>query len=337
MIKLKYLILPIVVVVFGVTTCYGYFEDFFDGAEYAAGYTDPYDHNEFVHIHGKYRWEKCYPGISSIGEISDPVIARSIVFPGNPYEVVWEMGEDLDHAGDSESTFKNFSGAGRNVTLDVNDGKYQVMVAFHAQYTNPPYIDGVGLEIGDHGILTGVEVGNRYVLQIDGRDSVETIYLGKLSDGVHDTNIISFFELTGHLTDYYSWYEIKVEIDMTAGTASAYWRDIDDFSKAPSGSWVFVGDFPGPIPFASLNAVAIYGADNGSVDNFRSGYVGYTAEVTDCNMAVEAGLNPEYDLNGDCYVGGFDLLKVANDWLRCVDPCDVNCEVVEPPIKPWLE
>ena len=73
MIKLKYLILPIVVVVFGVTTCYGYFEDFFDGAEYAAGYTDPYDHNEFVHIQGIYRWEKCYPGVSAIGEISDPV------------------------------------------------------------------------------------------------------------------------------------------------------------------------------------------------------------------------------------------------------------------------
>ena len=50
-----------------------------------------------------------------------------------------------------------------------------------------------------------------------------------------------------------------------------------------------------------------------------------TATAT-CTDVWNSGGGIEADFTEDCYVNLADLLYFAEDWLRCFDPCDADCE-----------
>ena len=51
------------------------------------------------------------------------------------------------------------------------------------------------------------------------------------------------------------------------------------------------------------------------------------ATAATCRKIWEYGCGISSDLNCDCYVDFLDLAILANDWLRCNNPNDLNCEV----------
>jgi len=58
-------------------------------------------------------------------------------------------------------------------------------------------------------------------------------------------------------------------------------------------------------------------------------YIGFTPAPDNCSQAVAEGYGLATDLNADCYVNWADFSIFAADWLRCMDPENVDCE------KPW--
>jgi len=53
--------------------------------------------------------------------------------------------------------------------------------------------------------------------------------------------------------------------------------------------------------------------------------------VGNCEGIFKYGWNLPGDYNADCYVNFKDFAYLSNNWLRCIEPNDANCE------KPWLE
>ena len=47
---------------------------------------------------------------------------------------------------------------------------------------------------------------------------------------------------------------------------------------------------------------------------------------TACAQALAVGYGLEGDLNDDCVIDELDLMKITDDWLRCIDPADERCE-----------
>jgi len=58
-------------------------------------------------------------------------------------------------------------------------------------------------------------------------------------------------------------------------------------------------------------------------------YIGFTPPPENCSQAIAEGYGLATDLNADCYVNWADFSIFAADWLRCMDPGNVDCE------KPW--
>jgi len=50
---------------------------------------------------------------------------------------------------------------------------------------------------------------------------------------------------------------------------------------------------------------------------------------TTCSEAIAMGYSLQFDFNDDCKVNIIDFAFFADDWLRCIDPNDANCE------QPW--
>ncbi len=47
--------------------------------------------------------------------------------------------------------------------------------------------------------------------------------------------------------------------------------------------------------------------------------------MTDCQSVLDAGFGIKSDLNGDCDVNFRDFVLLAENWLKCNNPQDVNC------------
>jgi len=98
--------------------------------------------------------------------------------------------------------------------------------------------------------------------------------------------------------------------NVVIGTATnlVFVRRADDLALTPEG-------FAGP---DGLNFNAPIGA------------VAAVAVVpVDCADAIAKGYGLVTDLNDDCYVNWSDFTLFAQNWLRCTDPQDQNCE------RPW--
>jgi hypothetical protein len=52
---------------------------------------------------------------------------------------------------------------------------------------------------------------------------------------------------------------------------------------------------------------------------------------TTCQEALALGFGNPFDVVADCYVNLADLAVFAQNWLKCINPADPNCE------KPWLQ
>jgi hypothetical protein len=77
-----------------------------------------------------------------------------------------------------------------------------------------------------------------------------------------------------------------------------------------------------------LDEVRIYASqrDNSAFLDFENIQKIYSADMmTDCQAVQDAGFGIESDLNGDCEVNFLDFVLLAENWLNCNNPHDVNC------------
>ena len=233
----------------------------------------------------------------------------------------------------ANGTYAGFSGAGRSIALDVIDGQYELTMAMYGQYHAAGYTDSKYLEVGDSKILTGPGAsGNSYIIFVDDRNTVNWGGLITVRDGVRDPAEDVTYPGGFNGADYV-WWEFKIVVDMVGGTASAYWRDVDDVDKQPigGGGWTKMGDFPGPIPFDSLDAACFGLNDYARADNFTSGFAGQTREPANCAEVIGLGMGLASDLNEDCDVNLLDMALLSSDWLRCIEPFEAGCET------PWRD
>ncbi|MBN1435833.1 MAG: hypothetical protein JW936_02055 [Sedimentisphaerales bacterium] len=268
-------------------------------------------------IVGKNGWQQAYSGAyGTLLQAEANLIGQAL--------------EPVDNWG--LTPYAGWSGAGRNITLDVIDGDYELTMAVYGQAHTGTTMDQKFFEIGDLPLLTGdTTSANSYIIMLDDRNTVNYLYLFTIRDGAR--NVAE--DVDGGAFDgaTYKWFEFKFVVDMDAGTASAYWRDVDDVTKQPigGGGWTLIGNFPGPIPFDTLNAFVFALNDYARIDNVTSGFEGEDRVPEDCSVVIQAGYGLGNDFNSDCAVGLPDLAVLSADWLRCVEPGEAGCET------PWWD
>jgi hypothetical protein len=105
-----------------------------------------------------------------------------------------------------------------------------------------------------------------------------------------------------------------------------------------SGDWYFGVGFGFPTggvenPFVGyIDEVRIYVSHDNNDAALREEHIQKIFEsvyINDCQAVQDAGYSLKADLDGDCEITMEDFALVAQDWLECNDPEDVNC------IKNW--
>jgi hypothetical protein len=64
--------------------------------------------------------------------------------------------------------------------------------------------------------------------------------------------------------------------------------------------------------------------------HYQEGLNGTPWTPESCEQIFEQAWNMPADLNADCSVNFMDIVDIGNDWMRCNEPSDGDCE------KPWL-
>lgn len=143
-------------------------------------------------------------------------------------------------------------------------------------------------------------------------------------------------------------YKIRVIYGVTsiAGTGGVWcglgpnvgdWNWYNSLNGSSTGLWVpgrsgGTGEEPWPVQQAVLgDAVAVDGKISVWI-GYGQGtfYDGLTYEpLNPCELMISEGWGLISDFNNDCYVNIADLGELALDWLRCMNPDDINCE------HPW--
>jgi len=208
-----------------------------------------------------------------------------------------------------------FAGAARNLS---GPRQFDYIVTIRTQ----EYANGSAFvfSIGSSG-LTNAVAANTIDLVYDTRDN--EMYLRRHINGAYEHESAT---IVSKNLESYVVQQIKIAVDLDAGTANLYWRDANDITVAPIGDWVFQGTWNYALPFTSITQVGIAVSNYIYVYNFSATSV----PPADCAAAIADGYGLTYDLNSDCKVDFADFATFAQDWARCVDPVVPGCET------PWL-
>jgi len=191
-----------------------------------------------------------------------------------------------------------WSGAGRDIRNDVVDGVYEVRMAVYGQYHAPEYADFTEFSVGNNSLIASTANANdrdRHTIHFDNRNSQGKVYLGTVTNGS-----VSWSSAIDWDKDAYVWAEVKIYINMNTGTATAYWRDLNDTTLLPTGTgvWTSFGNFPGTIPYTELTSTCFSHVDYGRTDNFVSG-AGFGDDFT----TNYSGTNPNIPGNNGWQTG----------------------------------
>ncbi|MBN1435834.1 MAG: hypothetical protein JW936_02060 [Sedimentisphaerales bacterium] len=219
----------------------------------------------------------------------------------------------------------NYGGIARDISGDVVDGVYQLVVTFHGQAV-ASFGCNFQITIGDYGITDpNVTTANHLTLLHDDRTSVQTMYLYIHRNGVLESAGAPTASFAGAPIGQ---HQIKVCVDLNAGTASVYYRDVDNSTLEPLGDWNLLASWTDTLPMTSITQLGIAVSDYKYVYNIESGLP--PAPVS-CAAAQDAGYLLNMDLNDDCHVNLLDFAMFAGDWMRCVVPGETGCET------PWAD
>ena len=225
---------------------YGYFEDDFSESTYVDGSV----------INGQNGWQDVY----------GPATYGADVLAGDILEEVWQGRE---HAQQDPALWLGgtFSAIGRDITGDVVGGKYWTQATFYAQYTGGGYVDMKYFGVGNSQHLSGAGADSLNIM-IDDRNTVNQMYVQTIDNGV-----ITAETAIGFAGDSYGWFDLGIAVDMGAGTASAWFRNVDNAppQNVPLGPWIKMADF-GPLPVGFSLDVAYLGIRDPytAFDNFVS-------------------------------------------------------------------
>ena len=84
----------------------------------------------------------------------------------------------------------------------------------------------------------------------------------------------------------------------------------------------------------TIDEFAIYGyilPEERIAEHYKEGWEAASWIPETCAQIYQYGWNKPADKNSDCYVNFLDIVAMGNEWMRCNEPSDGNCE------KPWLD
>ena len=154
------------------------------------------------------------------------------------------------------------SGAARDVSGDVVGGKYEMTVTLHGQKFSAGSV--LMLTIGDSGI-TDSGVSNHLTLYYDTR--YDTTWYYRHIGGAYE--YLGATETVRNMDAYYQ-HQLKVSVDLNAGTAGVYFRDVDDTTLAPIGDWSLEGMWNFDLPMTTITQAGIASSNYKYFYNFES-------------------------------------------------------------------
>jgi len=155
-----------------------------------------------------------------------------------------------------------YAGAARDVSADVVGGMYEAIFTINSQ----EYYNGSSFtfSIGNSG-LTDTAVGNALDLVYDSRDPL--LYLRRHINDTYEYETAVEFPKE---LDTYLVQQLKIAIDLNAGTAKLYWRDADNATGTPIGDWTYLADWNYALPFTSVTQVGIQASNYNYIRGFES-------------------------------------------------------------------
>ena len=154
------------------------------------------------------------------------------------------------------------------------------------------------------------------------------------------TNATGYFQLKNGIAEivaqspdiagitHSTWYEVIISFDLTdttGGPNGTYNLTITNLSlPSPAVVWRHtdeaIADAVDDIDKFYLGTVVV-GATRTLVDDIT-----FELPPASCQEVWNDGFGMDGDLNEDCYMDLLDFAIFAEDWFRCNDPCDPNCE-----------